>query len=257
MAIRTCQDLLASVLRTSGVTGVGQTPLAEDITTAFEYLVEMIGIWQRERFLAWRLTEQIIPSTGAQSYAMPDRPPRLDSAYARLLTGQQVATVYNAGPVDFPLYLIDSMDEYNEISLKQLSTFPAAVWYSPDYPTSSLWFWPIPPAGQFDLHVFYRAGLPTYTALTDPLGLPPEYVAAARYELAVKLQMEYGLPARPDHVATLMGIKAGIRAANAHVAQLKVPGPLVPGMGGTGGISGAVGPHQSVIVLDSGLPVLG
>jgi hypothetical protein len=231
--------------------GIGQTAQAEDMNTGFDLLVEMIGMWQRDRFLAWRLTEQIIPSTGAQSYPMTDRPPRLDSAYARLLTGQQIAGINNAGPVDFPLYLIDSMDEYNEIGLKQLTTFPAAVWYSPDYPTGMIFPWPIPPANQFDLHVFYRAGLPTYTAITDPLNLPPEYVRAARYELALMVQMDYGLPARPDHAAAMAGTKAAIRAANAHVAQLGMPAALVPQMPGQGGISGAVGPHQSVIVPSS------
>jgi hypothetical protein len=255
--IRTCQDLCAAVLLTSGINGIGQTPLAEDINTTFQLLVEMIGTWQRERFMAWRLTEQIIPSTGAASYPMLDRPPRLDSAFARLLTGQQSGTIQTAGPVDFPLYLIDSAAEYNEISLKQLSTFPAAVWYAPDFTTGSLWFWPIPPAKQFELHVFYRAGLPSYTALTDELTLPPEYIRAARYELALTLQMDYGLPARGDQAAMLMGIKAKIRAANAHVAQLQMPASLTPQMAGQGGISGSVGPHQSVIVLDTGLAVLG
>jgi hypothetical protein len=211
----------------------------------------MIGNWQRERFLAWRLVEEIFPSTGAQFYPLKDRPPRLDSAYARLLTGQQIAGINNAGPVDFPLYLIDSADEYNEIGVKQLTTFPAAVWLSPDFPTSSAYFWPVPPSGQFDLHVFYRAGLPTYTALTDPLNLPPEYIRAARYELAVMVQLDYGLPANAGHVAAMTGVKATIRAANAHVAQLHVPGALVPQMPGQGGISGVVGPHQSVVVPGS------
>jgi hypothetical protein len=249
--IRTCQDLISSVLRTAGVLGIGQTAQAEDANTTFQLLVEMIGMWQRDRFLAWRLTEEIIPSTGAQSYPLLDRPGRLDSAFARLLTGQQIAGINNAGPVDFPLYLIDSAEEYNEIGLKQLTTFPAAVWYSPDYPTGTAYPWPVPPSGQFDLHIFYRAGLPSYTALTDPLGLPPEYIRAARYELALMVQMDYGLPARQDQAAALAGTKAAIRAANAHVAQLHVPGSLVPAMPGQGGISGVVGPHQSVIVPGS------
>jgi hypothetical protein len=246
--IRTCGDLISAVLKTSGVLGIGQTAQAEDANTGLQLLVEMIGNWQRERFLAWRNIEQIIPATGAASYPIPDRPPRLDSAYARLLTGQQVAGINNAGPVDFPLYVIDSQKEYNEIGLKSLTTFPAAVWYAPDYPTGVVWPWPIPPSGQFDLHIFYRAGLPTYTALTDDLNLPPEYIRAARYELAIMVCMDYGVPSRSDHAAALAGIKSTIRAVNAHVAQAQIPGALVPQLPGQGGISGAVGPHQSVIV---------
>src|SRR4051794_24849055 len=104
--IRTCQDLVSAVLRTAGVLGVGQTAMAEDIETGFQLLVEMIGMWQRERFLAWRMAEQIIPSTGAPSYPMLDRPPRLDSAYARLTNQGSTGGIDTSGPLDFPLYLI-------------------------------------------------------------------------------------------------------------------------------------------------------
>ena len=249
--------MVTEALKTSGITGIGQTPSAEDANTGFDLLIEIAEMWNRERFMCWRNTEVVIPSTGAQSYPLMDRPARLDSAYARLLTGPQIGTINNAGPVDFPLAIIDSQSDYNAISLKQLGTFPAAVWYSPDYPTGSVYFWPLPPARQFDLHVFYRSALPHYTALTDPLGLPPEYIRALRYELATLLQLNYGLPVNPGHVAAMTGAKATIKAANAHVRNMQMPGALVPQMPGQGGISGSVGPHQSVIVLDSGLPVLG
>src|SRR4051794_2184455 len=112
MPIRTCIDLITAVLLTSGVTGVGQTPLAEDANTGFDLLLEVMGLWQRERFLAWRNVEEIIPATGAQFYPLLDRPPRLDAAFARLLTGQNPAGVTTAGLVDFPLWLIDSQEEY-------------------------------------------------------------------------------------------------------------------------------------------------
>lgn len=257
MPITTCVDLVSAALRTSGVNGVGQTPLAEDTNDVFQLLTEIAASWNRERFMCWQNTEVILPSTGAQSYPLPDRPARLDSAFARLLTGQNLAGVYNAGPIDFPLAIVDSQSDYNTISLKQLTTFPAAVWYSPGWPTGSVFPYPIPPAQQFDVHVFYRYALPTYSTLTDPLNLPTEYIMALRYELALMICMNYGLPARPDHAATLMGLKANIKATNAHVRNMQMPGGLTPQSPGSGGISGAVGPHQSVIVLDSGLPVLG
>lgn len=258
MAIQTVGDMVAATLRTAGVTGVGQTPLAEDSNDALDLLIEIVETWKRERFLAYRNAEVIIPSTGALSYALPDRPPRLDSAFARQTwPGMGASSINNAGPVDYPLAIIDSQSDYNAISLKQLTTFPAAVWYSPDYPFGSVYPWPVPMAGQFDLHVFYRAGLPTYTGLTDPLGLPPEYARALRYELAISIQINYGLPMNPGHRGALAGIKSIIKATNAHVRNASMPGGLTPQSPGSGGISGAVGPHQSVIVLDSGLPVLG
>lgn len=255
--ITTTGDIISQALRTAGIIGVGQTASAEDANTGLDLLIEIAELWNRETFMCWRDVEVIIPSTGAQSYPLPDRPARLDSAYARLLVGQPQAGFNNAGLMDFPLVIIDSQSDYNTISLKQLTTFPAAIWYLPDYPTGSVFPWPIPPAGQFDLHVFYRYALPHYATLTDPLGLPPEYIRALRYELAGLLQVNYGLPGSPSIAVALAGTLATIKAANAHISEMLMPGALTRRGGGSGGISGAVGPHQSVIVLDSGLPVLG
>jgi hypothetical protein len=255
--ITTTGDIIASTLRTAGVTGVGQTPLFEDTNDALDLLIEVIELWKRERFMAWRNVEVVIPSTGAVSYAIPDRPPRLDSAFARQNYTLPPGGATNSGPVDYPLAIIDSQSDYNMISLKEMTSFPAAVWYSPDYPTGSVFFWPVPPEGQFNLHVFYRAGLPTYTTLVDPLNLPSEYVRALRYELAILIQLNYGLGVNKGLVGALVGTKAAIKATNAHVRNLSMPAGLSPQMPGQGGISGSVGPHQSVIVLDSGLPVLG
>jgi len=257
MAIQTTGDLIASTLKSSGIVGVGQTPLAEDANDALDLLIETIETWKRERFLAYHSAELIIPSTGAVSYAMPDRPPRVDSAYMRLLVGQPQAGITTAGLLDIPLGIIDTQAEYNQISLKSMEGFPSAVWYAPDYPTGTLWFWPIPRAGQFEMHVFYQYPLPSYSSLTDPLALPPEYVRMLRYELSVQLQMNYGQAPNKGHVALLVGLKAAIKASNARVSSLAMPPGLATRGAGTGGISGAVGPHQSVIVLDSGLPVLG
>jgi hypothetical protein len=244
--------MVTAALLTSGIIGIGQTAQAEDANTGFDLLNEIVEMWKRERFMAWRNVEQIIPATGALSYPLLDRPPRLDAAFARLLTGQQYAGINNAGPVDFPLYIIGSQEEYADISLKQLTTFPAGVWYSPDYPVGSVFFWPVPISGQFDLHVLYRSvAAPAYVGLTDPLGLPPEYIRALRYELATLLCLNYGLPPNPGHVAAMMGAKAQIKAVNAHVRNMQMPRALVPQMPGQGGISGSVGPHQSVIVPGS------
>jgi hypothetical protein len=257
MAIRTCVDMIKAALLTAGIGGVGQTPLAEDTNTAFDLLLEVIGMWSRERFMSWRLVEEVFLSTGAQAYLLLDRPPRLESAFARLLSGPPQAGISTAGLVDFPLVIIDSADEYNEIGIKSLTTFPTAIWYSPDYPVGTVYPWPIPAADQFELHVFYRAGLPIYRELTDELALPPEYVRALRYELALLIAINYGQPPNPAFAAILGGTKAGIKAVNAHLAELSMPAGLVPHMPGSGGISGMVAPHQSVIVLNSGNAVLG
>lgn len=257
MPITTCIDMVESAAKTAGIAAIGQTMLAEDANDCFQLLLEVIGMWKRQRFMAWRTVEEVFPAVAqARSYTLLDRPPRIDSAFARLLTAQTGAP-NNVSPLDFPLEILENQDEYQDISLKELGSFPAAIWHSPDYPVSSVWPWPIPPEGQFELHIIYRSGLPEYTALTDPLNLPPEYIRALRYELAALIQMNYGRPLDTGLLAALGGTKATIKSTNARIRTMEMPDGVMPFNAGTGGISGAVGPHQSVIVLNSGNAVLG
>jgi hypothetical protein len=99
------QQILVLALRMAGrindkqSIGIGSA----DMNDAFSLLVAMMAQWRRSPWLAWVNAELIIPSTGAQSYPMLDRPPRLASAFARLLTTQQVGGINNAGPMDYPL----------------------------------------------------------------------------------------------------------------------------------------------------------
>lgn len=257
MPITTCIDMVEAAMRTAGVGAIGQTLLAEDANDGFQLLLEVIGMWKRQRFMAWRLIEEVFPAVAnAKSYLLSDRPPRIDSAFARLMTPMAGAPS-NVSPLDFPLWVLENQEEYNDIGLKELGTFPVAIWHSPGYPYSAVYPWPIPPEDQFELHIFYRAGLPEYQSLTDPLNLPPEYIRALRYELAALIQANYGKPLEPAFLAILGGTKATIKATNARVRELEMPGPLVPTLPGSGGISGAVGPHQSVIILNSRNAVLG
>jgi hypothetical protein len=153
--------------------------------------------------------------------------------------------------MDFPLSIIPSREVYNEISLKNLTTWPAGIWLDQLYPLPSVYVWPIPAENQFEIHVSYQAPLPVYTALADALDLPPEYQEAIRYALAAKIAMDYGQDPRPAMIARLRGVLSRIRAANMQMAPLKIDAALLPMGAGNGGISGAVAPFQSVFITST------
>lgn len=249
--ITTAGDMIKAALLTSGIIGTGQSVASEDASTGLDLLREVLAGWSQDPGLAWVLKEYAVTSTGAASYQLPDRPRRIASAFARLLAPIPPPS----GQMDYPLRPIASREVYAEISLKGLTTFPAGYWLDPIWPSPAIYVWPIPPAGQFELHIAYQSPLPTYTSLTDNLGLPPEYQEALRYTLAPKLAMDYGLQPNPAHVQRLRGVLSRIRAANMQMAPLETDGFLAPGGPGSGGISGAVAPFQSVFVV--GQSVLG
>lgn len=239
--IETAGDLITFCLRASGINGVGQTPLADDANTGLQFLSSMVAQWQRRRWLVWSLTDIAKISTGATTYTVGPtgdfvvaRPDRIESAYARLLPTTSGLSV------DVPLTIIEAREDYNQITVKSLSTFPGAVFYESAFPVGVLHFWPIPPSGQFELHIATKTGLPGYTALTDLLNLPPEYMEAAIWSLCVRLEMAYGLDPKPSHVGAMRAALNVIRMANTQVAELNMPAGVSGRRNGVGGLM--VGP---------------
>ena len=125
--------------------------------------------------------------------------------------------------IDYPLHIITAREEYNLIALKQLQTFPTALFYDSAFPLGNLFFWPVPVASQWELHIATKATLPVYTTLVDPLNLPPEYVEALIWTLAVRFAVMFGSAPMPAHVAAMQQALSVLRMANTQIPEARVP----------------------------------
>ena len=63
-------DIASAALRECGAWGVGQTPLADDISDAIARLQWMLQQWERKRWFIWHLVDYAKVSTGAQFYTL-------------------------------------------------------------------------------------------------------------------------------------------------------------------------------------------
>jgi hypothetical protein len=254
--IQTTGDLITFVLRSSGLNGIGQTPSAEDANTGLEFLRTTIALWQRKRWLVWNEQELSKVSTGANYYSIgpgqdfdSPRPDRIHAAWCRLKPF--------GGPnaVDLPLAIIESHEDWSGVTIKDLKSLPAAVFYDSSWPIGRVYFWPVPPGGDYEMHLVVKATLPTYTMLTDALDLPPEYLEALIWTLCVKMQMSYGLPANPGHVAAMKVAVDTIKMANSQIPLLSMPAALAGRRGGDVSSWQGKGLNQAWIV--GGTSVLG
>jgi len=132
---------------------------------------------------------------------------------------------------DFPLAIIPSREDYSNIILKTLTTFPSAVYYDPAWPTGNLFFWPVPQASQWELHVVTKTTLPDALDLTTDLAVPPEYRQALVYTLAVMLRPYYGAPPDPTLQSQAAGARAALRMANMQMPEAHMPAGLRSGPG--------------------------
>lgn len=236
--IETVGDLVSFTLRAAGVNGVGQTPLADDSNTCLDLLRMLMSQWQKKRWLVWAETEVSVVSTGADYYTIGQggdfnvlRPDKIHAAWVRLNPQS------GSNAVDIPLTIIQAKEDWGLVTIKDLQSLPSAVFLDTAWPMGRVTFWPVAPAGAgYELFLVLKGALPVYTALTDPLGVPEEYIEALLWSLCVRMQMAYGLPARQDHVGAMRQAVNVVAMANTQIATLRMPS-----FGGSGDVSSFVG----------------
>jgi hypothetical protein len=260
--VTTARDVIDLALRDAGVLGVGQTASAEDINGGLRRLNMMLGQWNAQRYLVFRLMDVWCQSTGAINYQvgpggdidMPMRPSRIEGAFFRqggptpkefsldnsIADGSDVLApaATGANTIDWPLTLMESREEYNSIALKGLGMFPTSAYYDPQMPFGRLYVWSVPPS-IYELHILVRAPLQTFANLSDNFLLPPEYEEAIHYNLVVRLQEAYGLQPTPFAINRAREGMMTIRSANAQIPLAKMPSALWSRRGGGAGYVGA------------------
>jgi hypothetical protein len=229
MSLTTPQDVITFALKAIGVIGVGQTALAEDNSDAFSALNAMLGQWSRRRWLIWHLLDESVPTTGQKTYTVGPggdfnvpRPDRLEAAYFVQLVNSE------PNQVSFPLTLLESMEDYAQIALKGLVSWPQAIFYDPAIPLGVVYPIPIPQADNYQLHILIKDTLAAFTSYSQAINLPPEYFEALWTNLAIRLCAIYPGAVAGDEVKGLAkAALTTIRQENAAVPRLRMPPILV------------------------------
>lgn len=186
----------------------------------------MLGQWQGERLSVYHLVDTPIQATGALSYTIGiggnfnvARPIKIESAFARLNQGAGLST-------DFPCRVIQSREDYNRIAVKQLGSLPNAVYYDAAYPLGAVYFYPVPNSS-YELHVTTMETLPQFAVPAVAVNLPPEYMAAIRYNLAVYLAPSYQIDPMNALVALAKNAKRVVKRMNHQIASLTMPSAVL------------------------------
>lgn len=230
----TAQDIITLALKDSGVLGVGQTPLAEDLNDGFTRLNMMLAQWQLKRWLIWHLLDVSVVSTGALNYTIgpsgniayaPQRPNRLEAAYIRQIVQSQ------PNQIDYPMVMLESREDYSNIAIKQLGSFPSYCFYDSAFPLGKIYFWPVPEPTIYELHVLVKEILNQFTNLTTVFNLPLEYQPCIHYNLCRRFRVAYRMPADPEINALAVDALNVIRGANTQIPRLRMPADVTrPGI---------------------------
>src|SRR5580658_7717769 len=159
----TAADIVTAGLKKSGIVGLGQTPDGSDTLDALSDLNDMLAQWTTQRWMVWNEVDLSFVSTGQTTpytvgptgnYAVTPRPDRIEAAYLRQLINPPGLNV------DTELKVIPSREEYSQISLKPLTSFPLYVFLDTAYPTANLFVYPWPNASIYEVHLIMKNVFP-------------------------------------------------------------------------------------------------
>jgi hypothetical protein len=226
----TAQDIISLALKDSGILGIGQSALAEDSQDALTRLNFMIGQWNRRRWLVYHLRAYLITSTGANSYTVGPggdfdiarRPDKIESGFFR-------QPVTGGLPMDYPLQIWHSREDWDKVGIKTLTSFSGAMFYDSAYPMGHIYFWPVPQASLYQMSISVKETLMRFDNLTTGVCLPDEYLDALYLNLAKRLRMAYQLAPNPDLNKEAALALDTLRRANTQVPQLVMPKELRKG----------------------------
>jgi len=232
--VATANSLIALALKMSGAVGLGQVSPAEDVADALTLLQDMAAQWARQRWLVPHLADVAFTLNGSASYTIGAggdinvaRPDRIEAAYYRLNQGNT--------PLDWPLYVMDSREQWDRVQLKQMRGLPGALFYDTGYPLGTIWLYPVSPlSSSYELHLSVKDGMGGFSDPTADTGMAPEYNAALMWNLAAILRPYYQLPPEPTITAKALNSLNVIRRTNTQIPEARMPRDL-PGMCGNDG----------------------
>lgn len=217
-------EIVALALRDAGIGGMGQAPNAQMQQDALLRLQMMFDRWRDDSLVVYRLEDLSTPCVPNQlSYTLGPggdfniavRPELIDGAYIR-----QVQPT----PVDFPLAILQSREDYARIRLKTMNAAPSSVvWYDPAYPVGAVYPWPVPNSTTWELHVLARMVLDGPIALTDDVLLPPRYYDAIYWNLMVEFGNAYRRPPTRITVAKAAGTLRAVKRKNVRIPIARMP----------------------------------
>lgn len=206
----TVQNVINRALRILGAISTNEVPAPQESTDALGTLNAMIDDWANEKLMITgavldqiTLTPSVATYTiGATGGTVSNYPITIDTA-----------SYIQYGNLSYPLKLL-TLDEYNAITLKSLSTLiPDSLWYNPTFPNGTITLYPTP-AAVMTLNLWSWKQITSFTSLINPIALPPGYENALVYNLALMLSPEYGKQVTADIARIAMQSKTRLKRTN-------------------------------------------
>ncbi len=220
--------IIKAAMRVLNILASGETPPADEASDFLGVLNGMIDAWSIERLMIFTIQRQVFtPITFKQVYTVGPggdfnihRPPQLPRIGVILLNNP-------AQPLELAMEMLTDVG-WQAIPVKAVkSTFPTKVWDDQNWPLRALSVWPVPTA-PFSMALYTWTAIQTFDDLQTVYSFPPGYISAMKYNLAIRLGLEFGLATPPPGVIQLaVESKARLMSVNGKPVELGCDNALV------------------------------
>ena len=215
----TCEDsIIYPALRLARITnGPARTPSPDQVQDAFQSLNRLLDAWNLKQGLVFRYDNSQYPMTPPKSVYtigrgpgadfVADRPVRIEAANIVLATG---------GSTVFVPMAILTPAQWADTRLRVFpTTFPTRMYPDYSYPNATLYMWGTPTANN-TLELWTWQQTKQFLTSTDTISMPPGYLEAMVYNLAVRMGDQFGTTAAmsPNVFTTARKALADIKGVN-------------------------------------------
>ena len=221
----TANDQINGALRLLGALAEGETPSAATSQDALSALNQMIDSWNTERLSVFSTQDQVktwLPNLqsntlGPTGTLVGTRPILIDDA------------TYFRDPsnnISFGIKLINQQ-QYNGIAVKTVtSTYPQVMWVNMTYPDIEIYVYPVP-TKPLEFHFVSVEPLMSVPDLTTEITMPPGYLRAFKYNLALEIAGEFGIQPNAQVSRIAMTSKRNLKRINNPDDIMALPYSLV------------------------------
>lgn len=212
----TVAEVMTLALKDANALGEGETASAAMTSDAFATFQQMLAMWQIDNLFVYAQVSSSFAPTGATSYTVGTagtiaitRPDKIDYAFWR------------SGTTDTPIEILSTYEEYQSIASKTLAGDALYAFYLPSYTLGTLYLYPQPSTGT--VHLVRQERLPSLTATSDTVTLPPQYIMPIRFSLAEIYSVVFQTPLPPGIPVMAARARETLRRSNLRIEELSMP----------------------------------
>ena len=211
----TAGELINSALRLIGQLAEAEVPSAATFQDALTAFNQMIDSWNTERLSVFCTQDQVYtwPVNEIKRTLGPTGNIDLNPQQRPILVDDSTYFRDPQTNVSYGIKMINQ-SQYNGIAVKTVtSTYPQVMFVNMTFPDIEIYIYP-KPTRSLEFHFISVQPLAEPTSLSTVIAMPPGYLRALRYNLAMELAPEFGVEPSPQVQRIAMTSKRDLKRIN-------------------------------------------